>query len=75
LEKRVVDDLRDRENGVADVLAFLAYRSTTVERDVRLPGVRSGRSRQIDMLVRGRVAGTADMTMIVDCKRRRALST
>jgi len=67
----VVDDFRDYENGVADVLAFLADGSATVERDVRLPGVRSGRSRQIDVLVRGRIFGAADMTMIVDCKRRK----
>lgn len=67
----MVDDFRDYENGVADVLAFLADGSATVVRDVRLPGARSGRSRQIDVLVRGRIFGTADMTMVVDCKRRK----
>lgn len=64
-----MSEYRDYENGVADVLAFLAGESATVERDVRLPGRRSGRSRQIDVLVRGRVFRMADATLIVDCKR------
>lgn len=67
-----MSEYRDYENGVADVLAFLAGDSATVERNVRLPGRRSGRSRQIDVLVRGRIFGMTDATLIVDCKRRRA---
>jgi hypothetical protein len=39
--------------------------------NVRLPGRRSGRKRQIDVLVRGRIFGMADANLIVDCKRRR----
>jgi hypothetical protein len=66
-----VSEYRDYENGVADVLAFLADDSATVERNVRLPGRRSGRRRQIDVLVRGRIFGMADASLIVDCKRRR----
>jgi hypothetical protein len=66
-----LSEYRDYENGVADVLAFLAGDSATVERNVRLPGRRSGRSRQIDVLVRGRIFDMTDATLIVDCKRRR----
>ena len=65
-------EYRDYENGVADVLAFLAGDSAAVERNVRLPGRRSGRGRQIDVLVRGRIFGMTDATLIVDCKRRRS---
>jgi hypothetical protein len=64
-----LSEYRDYENGVADVLAFLAGEAATVERDIRLPGRRSGRPRQIDVLVRGRVFGMADATVVVDCKR------
>lgn len=64
-----MSEYRDYENGVADVLAFLAGDSATVERNVRLPGRRSGRSRQIDVLLRGRIFGMTDATLIVDCKR------
>lgn len=67
-----MSEFRDYENGVADVLTFLADGAATVERNVRLRGVRSGRSRQIDVLVRGRIFGAADMTLIVDCKRRKS---
>jgi hypothetical protein len=67
----LVNEYRDYENGVADVLAYLAGGSATVYRDVRLSGMRSGRKRQIDVLVRGRIFGSADVTMIVDCKRRK----
>jgi Restriction endonuclease len=65
-----MSEYRDYENGVADVFAFLAGDSATVERNARLPGRRSGRQRQIDVLVRGRIFGMADATLIVDCKRR-----
>lgn len=64
-----MSEYRDYENGVADVLAFLAGDSATVERNARLLGRRSGRQRQIDALVRGRIFGMADATLIVDCKR------
>jgi hypothetical protein len=66
------NEFRDYENGVAGVLAFLAGDSATVERNARLLGTRSQRSRQIDVLVRGRIFGAASTTMIVDCKRRKA---
>lgn len=68
-KERTLSEYRDYENGVADVLAFLAGDSATVERNVRLPGQRSGRPRQIDVVVRGRIFGMADATVIVDCKR------
>lgn len=67
-----MSEYRDYENGVADVLAFLAGDSAAVERNARLPGRRGGRPRQIDVLVRGRIFGMADATLIVDCKRRRS---
>jgi hypothetical protein len=38
-----LSEYRDYENEVADVLAFLAGEAATAERDVRLPGRRSGR--------------------------------
>lgn len=66
-----MSEYRDYENGVADVLAFLAGDSATVERNVRLPGRRSRRLRQIDVVVQGRIFGMADATLAVDCKRRR----
>jgi hypothetical protein len=66
-----VSEYRDYENGVADVLAFLAGDSAAVERNVRLPGRRSCRQRQIDVLVRGRIFSMVGATLIVDCKRRR----
>ena len=40
-----------------------------VERNARLLGRRSGRQRQIDVLVRGRIFGMADATLTVDCNR------
>lgn len=66
-----MSEFRDYENGVADVLAFLANDSATVDRTVRLVGKRSKRKRQVDVLVRGRIFGGTDATMIVDCKRRK----
>lgn len=57
------------ENGVADVLAFLAGNSAVVDRDVKLPGGHSGVIRQVDVRARGRVFGMADATLMVDCKR------
>ncbi len=57
------------ENGVADVLAFLAGGTAVVERNVQLPGRRSGVLRQVDVLVRGRVFGLTGATVVVDCKR------
>jgi len=59
----------DYENGVADVLAFLAGDSAEVTRNEKLPGRRSGSMRQIDVVVRGRLFGMADATLVVDCKR------
>jgi hypothetical protein len=64
-----VSESRDYEDGVADVLAFLADGSATVDRDVRLQGLRSGGRRQIDVVVRGRIFGMTNATMIVDYER------
>lgn len=66
-----MSEYRDYENGVADVLAFLADGSATVDRNVRLPSRSGGRQRQIDVRVRGRIFGMANATLVVDCKRRR----
>jgi hypothetical protein len=63
-----VTEYRDYENGVADVLSFLARDTASVERNVRLPGRRSGKPRQIDVVVRGRLFASIDATMIVECK-------
>ncbi|GLL05142.1 restriction endonuclease [Dactylosporangium matsuzakiense] len=63
-----MSDYRDYENGVADVLAFLAGSSAVVERNVMLPG-RSGKRRQVDVTVGGRFSGLTQQFMIVDCKR------
>lgn len=57
------------ENGIADVLSYLAKDSAVVERNVRLPGRRSGALRQVDVVCRGRIFGMADAVMAVDCKR------
>ena len=57
------------ENGVADVLAFLANGAATVERNVLMPGAKSSTARQIDVRVTGRVFGMGSATMVVDCKR------
>lgn len=56
------------ENAVADVLAFLAGDSATVERNVKLYGRRSKTDRQIDVVVRQRSFG-AETVLIVDAKR------
>ena len=63
-----MNQFREYENGVADVLAFLFGDTATVERNVRLPGRFSETRRQIDVLVRCRILDAADLTMIVDCK-------
>jgi hypothetical protein len=57
------------ENGVADVLAFLAGDSAVVERDVKLPGRNSGAIRQVDVRAYGRIFEMANASLIVDCKR------
>lgn len=57
------------ENGVADVLAYLAGDAAAVQRNVRMPGRRSGTDRQIDVLVVGALFGTGSASMVVDCKR------
>jgi Restriction endonuclease len=64
-----VSEYRDYENGVADVLAFLAGDAATVERNVELPTRDGKRRRQVDVVVRGRIFGLTDATAIVDCKR------
>lgn len=57
------------ENGVADVLSFLAGGEAIVERNVHLLGAKSRQDRQIDVLVTGHIFGTGNATMVVDCKR------
>jgi hypothetical protein len=59
----------DYENGVADVLAYLAGDAAKVDRNVRMLGQKSGKQRQIDVRVFGSVFGLGDATMVVDCKR------
>ena len=62
-------DYREYENGVTDVLRYVAGGDVEIERDIRIPGRRSGTLRQIDVLVRGSMFGIADATLAVDCKR------
>lgn len=62
----------DYENGVADVLAYLAGDSANVERNVFLPGRLSGVNRQIDVLVRGQIYDRVEATLVVDAKRWKA---
>lgn len=57
------------ENGVADVLAYLAGDNAVVERNVRMPGKMSRKQRQIDVKVTGTLFGSGNATMVVDCKR------
>lgn len=57
------------ENGVADILAFLGGDSVEVARNIRMPGLRSGKARQVDVQVTGTLFGSGTATMIVDCKR------
>ncbi len=68
---RVTADALDAEyeNGVADVLGYLAGDAAVVERNARMPGRLSGKRRQIDVKVTGTVFGSGNVTMIVDCKR------
>lgn len=62
-------DYREYENGVTDVLRYIAGGDVEIERDVRIPGRKSGTRRQIDVVVRGSLFGIADATLAVDCKR------
>jgi len=57
------------ENGVADVLAYLAGEAALIERNILMAGKRSGKRRQIDVRVSGALFGSGNATMIVDCKR------
>lgn len=66
---RLHDEAREYESGVADVLSFLHGDEATVQRDVHLPAMLSRGTRQIDVLVRGKVFGLPDVTMVVECKR------
>ncbi|HEX7298906.1 MAG TPA: restriction endonuclease [Solirubrobacteraceae bacterium] len=61
-------DYREYENGVTDVLRFIAGSDVEVHRDVRVPGRRSGVERQVDVLVRGSIFGLPNATLAVDCK-------
>lgn len=58
----------DYENGVADVIGAILGDAATVRRNVQLVGRKSGRTRQIDVLVTGPLFGGADQSMVVDCK-------
>ena len=62
-------DYREYENGVTDVLRYVAGGDVEIERDVRMRGRRSGTRRQIDVLVRGAMFGIADAMLAIDCKR------
>lgn len=68
----VSDDGLDSEyeNGIADVLAFLAGPNSVVERNVRIVGRRSQIKRQVDVLVTTSVVGLGTTRVVVDCKRR-----
>ncbi len=61
-------EYREYENGVADVIAFLAA-GFDVTRNVVLPGQLSGSSRQIDVFARGELLGKHHAELVVDCKR------
>jgi hypothetical protein len=61
-------DYREYENGVTDVLRFITGSDVEVQRDVLLPGRRSGVERQVDVRVRGSMFGLLDATLVVDCK-------
>jgi hypothetical protein len=61
-------DYREYENGVTDVLRFIAGSDVEVRRDVLVPGRRSGVERQVDVFVRGSMFGLPDATLAVDCK-------
>lgn len=63
-----MSEYRDYENGVADVLGFLAGDDAVVERNVRVMSRSSGRRRQIDVVVRNRIGSVAEVTVVVDCK-------
>jgi hypothetical protein len=63
-----VSDYREYENGVADVLRFIAGNDAEVQRDAVVAGRRSGANRQVDVLVRGSIFGFHDVTLAVDCK-------
>jgi len=70
LDSVIADALdTEYENGVADVLAYLAGDAAGVRRNVRMLGMKSGKRRQIDVKVTGTLFGSGDATMIVDCKR------
>lgn len=64
-----MDDYREYENGVADVLRFVVGDRATVTRNVHVLGRRSGVQRQIDVMARGSMFGLDDVTLAVDCKQ------
>jgi hypothetical protein len=63
-----VNEFREYENGVADVLAFIFGAHAEVKRNVLLPVRGSSRRRQIDVLARVHLHGLTTLTLIVDCK-------
>ena len=69
---------REYELTVADIFSSRFGDSVTVEHNVRLPGRITGERRQVDVLVRGPLAGRGDESLVVDCKcvgRRIGVST
>ncbi len=59
---------REYENGVADVLGFLAG-AASVTRNTHIYGTKSQSPRQVDVLVEGDVLGKSGARLLVDCKR------
>lgn len=57
------------ENAVADVLAAVMGDRATVRRNIKMPGHKTKRTRQIDVLVEGDLFGAGNAKMVVDCKR------
>jgi hypothetical protein len=71
----MMNDFREYESGVADVLSYLLDDGALVERNVRVPSRRGGGTRQVDVLVRGDVFGLGNTTLVVECRmRKRPLS-
>ena len=65
-----VSDWKSYELGVADAIAHKAAHGVSVEHNLRLPGRRTARRRQVDIAVRGSVFGLSEGLLVVDCKLR-----
>jgi len=57
------------ESAIADILGFLVGDTAVVERNVHLPGTKTGVPRQVDVKLTGHIFGVDGATMIVDAKR------